>query len=233
MRGPGARTAPDDEVEVVRVTALVLDFGGPVIRTPFELRHLGEQAAGLPPGTLTWQGPFDPDSDADWGAMQSGVITEREYWRRRVDEFAALTGAPATYNGLFAGMYSADEAELVRPEAVALIGAARRRGMAVAVLTNDLRAFHGPEWIDRMSVLKSVDLIVDGSIEGVLKPDPAIYGLLTDRLDVAPEDCLFVDDQPGNVAGARAVGMTAVWFDITDPAASFAAVHDALDAVDG
>ena len=33
-----------------------------------------------------------------------------------------------------------------------------------------------------------------------------------------------VDDQPGNVAGAEAVGMTAVWFDVTRPADSFTAV---------
>lgn len=213
--------------------ALVLDFGGPVIRTPFELRAQGERAAGLAPGALTWTGPFDPSSDADWRTMQEGGITEREYWQRRADEFAALTGAPPTYNGLLAGMYGADESELVRPEAVALIADARRRGMAVGVLTNDLRAFHGPEWVERMTVLSTVDVIVDGSIEKVLKPDPAIYHLLTTRLGVAAADCLFVDDQPGNVAGARAVGMSAVWFDVTDPQASFAEVRDALDTWDG
>jgi len=217
----------------MHVKALVLDFGGPVIRTPFELRHVGEAAAGLQPGSLAWQGPFDPAADADWRAMQAGEITERDYWQRRADDFAALTGAPATYNGLFAGMYAADEAELVRLDAVELIAEARRRGMAVAVLTNDLRAFHGPEWVARMTVLATVDVIVDGSIEGVLKPDPRIYDLLCDRLGVAAQDCLFVDDQPGNVAGARAVGMTAVWFDITDPDASFAAVRTALDAAGG
>ncbi len=210
--------------------ALVLDFGGPVIRTPFELRHYGEAAAGLPPGTLAWAGPFDPGSDADWRAMQAGDITEREYWQHRADEFAELTGAPATYNGLLAGLYTADEADLVRTEAVDLIADARRRGLAVAVLTNDLRAFHGPEWVERMTVLTTIDVMVDGSLEGVLKPDPRIYHLVTQRLGVAPHDCLFVDDQPGNVAGAVAVGMSAVWFDVTDPAASFAAVYAALDA---
>jgi hypothetical protein len=32
--------------------ALVLDFGGPVLRTPFELLRGGERRAGLPPGSL-------------------------------------------------------------------------------------------------------------------------------------------------------------------------------------
>ncbi|HSN07222.1 MAG TPA: HAD-IA family hydrolase, partial [Candidatus Angelobacter sp.] len=96
------------------------------------------------------------------------------------------------------------------------------------VLTNDMRAFHGDEWVSRMSVLRSMDVVVDGSVEHVLKPDPRIYRLVVDRLGVAAGDCLFVDDQPGNVAGAEAVGLAALWFDVTRPEASYAEVLAAL-----
>jgi hypothetical protein len=41
---------------------LVLDFGGVISRTLFETHDLTERALGLPPGTLTWRGPFDPDT---------------------------------------------------------------------------------------------------------------------------------------------------------------------------
>ena len=44
--------------------ALVLDFGGVVTRTLFETHDLTEKALGLPGGTLTWKGPFDPASDS-------------------------------------------------------------------------------------------------------------------------------------------------------------------------
>lgn len=53
--------------------------------------------------------------------------------------------------------------------------------------------------------------------EKVLKPEPAIYHILCDRAGVRPADCVFIDDSPRNVAGARAVGMDAIHF--TDPAA--------------
>ena len=46
--------------------ALVLDFGGVISRTLFETHDLSEAALGLPPGTLTWRGPFDPASDPLW-----------------------------------------------------------------------------------------------------------------------------------------------------------------------
>lgn len=58
--------------------------------------------------------------------------------------------------------------------------------------------------------------IVSGR-EGVLKPDPRIFGLLCERADLAPQDCLFIDDSPANVAGAQDFGMQAELF--TAPAA--------------
>lgn len=54
-------------------------------------------------------------------------------------------------------------------------------------------------------------IVVSGEI-GLVKPAPAIYRHLTTRFGLAPERCLFVDDQPANVAAARAAGMHAVRF---------------------
>src|SRR5438876_696441 len=46
--------------------------------------------------------------------------------------------------------------------------------------------------------------------EGVRKPEAAIYLLAADRLRVEPDRCVFVDDMPANVDGAKAVGMAGV-----------------------
>jgi putative hydrolase of the HAD superfamily len=211
--------------------ALVLDFGGPVLRTPFELLRGGERRAGLPDGALDWSGPFDATQDDVWRAMQAGDITERDYWMRRSEQFAALTGREPSFRGLMDVLFAGDESELVRPEAVSVIEAAHEAGIAVAVLTNDMRAFHGDEWVARMRVLDSIDVLVDGSVEHVLKPDPRIYRLAIERLGIAARDCLFVDDQPGNIEGARHVGMQTVWFDVTDPSASFDAVRQQMPRV--
>jgi len=208
--------------------ALVLDFGGPVLRTPFELLRAGERRAGLAPGALDWSGPFAPDQDAMWRAMQAGDMTERDYWMRRSEQFAEISGGESSFRGLMDVLFDGDEAELVRPEAVAAIDAAHAAGLAVAVLTNDMRAFHGDEWVSRMRVLDSIDVLVDGSVEHVLKPDPRIYRLAIERLGIHARDCVFVDDQPGNVEGARHVGMSPVWFDVTDPLGSYDVVRGLL-----
>ena len=74
--------------------ALILDFGGVISRTLFETHDLSEAALGLPPGTLTWRGPFDPSTDPLWRAMQANEISERDYWTTRTREVGRLVGVP-------------------------------------------------------------------------------------------------------------------------------------------
>ena len=51
---------------------------------------------------------------------------------------------------------------------------------------------------------------------GLLKPDPAIYGLAASRMGLAPEEILMVgDSRPDDVEGARAAGLTALLLDRT------------------
>jgi putative hydrolase of the HAD superfamily len=59
--------------------ALVLDYGGVICLTTFERQPVIERWLGLPPGTLRWRGPFDPDNDALWRDMLANRISEREY----------------------------------------------------------------------------------------------------------------------------------------------------------
>jgi putative hydrolase of the HAD superfamily len=42
---------------------------------------------------------------------------------------------------------------------------------------------------------------------GVMKPDPAIYRAAVNEARCLPNECLFFDDLPENVAGARAAGL--------------------------
>lgn len=57
-----------------------------------------------------------------------------------------------------------------------------------------------------------VDLIVLSAEEGIAKPDPRIYRLTAERLEVKPCEVVFVDDCLSNVEAARAVGMCALQF---------------------
>jgi putative hydrolase of the HAD superfamily len=67
------------------------------------------------------------------------------------------------------------------------------------------------------------DAVVISAEIGLMKPDPAAYQAVLERLGVAPQQAIFVDDFPANVDGARAVGMEAVRF---TPDLDLAAVLD-------
>lgn len=209
-------------------TAVIFDFGGPVLLTPFELRHVGERDLGLTPGAFGWSGPFDPDADPDWRVFQSGGMNEREYWARRAQEFSDLTGEPATMPALCSHLYSGAEEELIRPGARTLIDDARAAGIPVGVLTNDLTSFHDETWLARMGILRDFDVLVDGRTEGVYKPDVRAYEVVIERMGVDPTRTIFIDDQPVNLEGAEVAGLTPVRLDPTDPAPGFRLARELL-----
>jgi putative hydrolase of the HAD superfamily len=208
---------------------LVLDFGGVISRTLFETHDQTEAALGLPAGTLTWRGPFDPASDALWRDMQAGGLSERDYWLQRTRAVGRLLGED--WNEMQTLVQRARGAEpdrVARPETVALMHEAHAAGITLAILSNELDLFYGTALRQRMAALRNVQVIVDATYTGILKPDPRAYALCTQQLGVAPGDCVFVDDQLRNVEGAAAFGMLALHFDVTQPAAGCDAARRAL-----
>lgn len=202
--------------------ALVLDFGGVISRTLFETHALTERTLGLAPGTLAWRGPFDPAGDALWRDMQAGRLSERGYWLARTREVGRLVGEDWDRMETFVQRArGADVEAVIRPEAVDAIHRAKAGGCKLAVLSNELDLFYGADFRNRLPLLALFDVIVDATHTGVLKPDPRAYELCLAQLGLPAAACVFVDDQPRNVAGARSVGMQAVPFDVAQPAASY------------
>jgi putative hydrolase of the HAD superfamily len=209
--------------------ALVLDYGGVICITFFERRPLIERALGLAPGTLGWQGPFDPDGDPLWRDMLAERISEREYWQRRAAEVGRLVGQEWTETRMLMRQGQEDSPEATtRPEALAAVKAVRDAGRRVGVLSNELDLFNGPEFRKRLPILGLVHTIIDATYTGILKPDPRAYHAIADALEVPIGRCLMVDDQPRNIEGALKAGMQAQWFDVTKPAETYACVLERL-----
>lgn len=211
--------------------ALLLDVGAVITRTLFESHRDTEQVLGLPAGTLTWLGPIDPTTDALWRRMLAGAITERNYWEQRAQEVGTLLGERWQPADLFRRARHPEPDRSVRPEAVAAVAAARAAGARVGVLSNELELFLGPAFVAGATLLRAMDVVVDGSHTRVLKPDVRAYALATEALGVPAARTVFVDDQPRNVEGARSAGLQAVWFDVRDARGSFEAALRALDAL--
>jgi putative hydrolase of the HAD superfamily len=86
----------------------------------------------------------------------------------------------------------------------ALVRSARERGLATAVLSN-------ADVVDRQAGLDDlVDVVLVSGATGLRKPEREAFVACARRLGVTPDQCVFVDDAPGNVRAAAATGMAAV-----------------------
>jgi 2-haloacid dehalogenase len=98
------------------------------------------------------------------------------------------------------------------PETVAILRELRDRGDVRLLALTNWSAETFPVARERFDFLGWFEGIVVSGEEGVAKPDPAIFRILLERFDVAPEGTLFVDDRPENVTAAEAVGMAGTVF---------------------
>jgi epoxide hydrolase-like predicted phosphatase len=88
---------------------------------------------------------------------------------------------------------------------------ALRSRYQTALLSNawdDLRGVLESEW----KILDAFDQVIISAEVGLVKPDERIYRLAVERLGVAPEEAVFVDDYSENIDGARAAGLHAIQF---------------------
>ena len=172
----GSDQITQENTKSVHLKALILDFGGVISRTLFETHELSEQALGLPRGTLTWQGPFHPESDCLWQKMQSGEISERDYWLQRTKEVGLLVGQNWTEMQTLVQKARGNDVEaIIRPEAIKAIQMVKAAGLKLAIISNELDLFYGFGFSQKLALLKNFDVIEDATYTEVLKPDPKAY----------------------------------------------------------
>jgi putative hydrolase of the HAD superfamily len=190
------------------VKAVLFDFGGVITTSPLEAFSAYERERGLPDGTIRRINSTNPDANA-WA----------RYERREVDEpgFVALFEAEA--EALGARVDARDVLGLLRgdlrPAMVSALHRLHAAGLRLALLTNNVAPIERPGPLD--DLLSLFDVVVESSVEGVRKPEPAFYERALERLGgVAPHEAVFLDDLGVNLKPARAMGMATV--KVTDPA---------------
>ena len=211
----------------MRFHAVIFDLGGVVFPSPFDAFDAYERSAGLPDRFIRTVVANSADTGA-WARYErsdvdfAGFCTEFE---------AECTAAGGTVDAA-ALMQSITRGFAPHPAMVTAIGAIHSYGLKVAALTNnwvtgDRSAAAGPAQL-------GFDIVVESALEGIRKPDPRIYTLVCDRLEVSPQQCVFLDDLGVNLKPARALGMTTI--KVVDGETALAELTDhlgfALDATD-
>jgi putative hydrolase of the HAD superfamily len=198
------------------ISAALFDFGGVILSSPFDAFNAYEAEAGLAPDTIRGINATNPDVNA-WARFERGELDPDGFVEVFEREAAALGHAVDARRvlGALRGQ--------VRPE---MVEAVRRCGarLRTAMLTNNFRDPAGGAAHDARGDLDAIfemfDEVVESSVVGVRKPEPRFYEIACERLDVRPEECVFLDDLGVNLKPARAMGMTTI--KVVDPARALA-----------
>ncbi len=156
------------------------------------------RSEGLKPDAIKRLFREDPEALADLRRLETGAVSEQEF----ETSFGARLGL-ADPDGLIDSMFAG-----MRPveEMVAAVRTLRRSGLRTGLISNSWSVDH----YDRALLAELFEQTLISGELGMHKPEPEIYRLAAERLGVAPEACLFVDDLQENCDGAEAVGMTAI-----------------------
>lgn len=74
-----------------------------------------------------------------------------------------------------------------------------------------MTSWHGSK-LDALQLAVQFEVVIASGDVGFAKPDPRIFMLAAQQLDLAPERCIFVGDKRDvDALGARAAGMQGVW----------------------
>ena len=183
------------------IRAVIFDLGGVLVRTEDQAprRELAERLG------ITRQEMYSLVFDSPSARQASlGAITAEEH----MESIRLTLGVPAqdvsTVPGAFWGgdrldMDLVDHLRSLRP---------RYKTALLSNAWSDLRGVLTERW----KITDAFDEMVISAEVGIVKPDARIYHLALERLQVMPQEAVFVDDFIENIDGGKAVGLHTIHF---------------------
>lgn len=180
---------------------LLVDFGGVLTTDVFEAFGGFCNREGLATDVVRHAFREDESARGLLVGLETGTVTEEDFERG----LGAALGLPAErHEGLIGRLWAdlgPDE------EMVESVAGFRAKGIRTGLISNSW----GTALKYEEGLLERLfDGLVISHLEGIRKPDPAIYALGAERIGLPPGECVFVDDLPGNLKPARAMGMATV-----------------------
>jgi putative hydrolase of the HAD superfamily len=191
----------------MKIDAVIFDFGGVFIESPYPLLEAMGVEMGLQPGQFTEIvfGSLAEDGDHPYHRLERGEIPLQQARDEILRLGRTLCDVDVDIFQFFTRIPGG-----VRQPLVDRVRGLKKEGYPTAMITNNIREYAGA-WRALLPVGELFDLVVDSSREGMRKPNPAIFRLTLERLGgLAPERTVFLDDCEGNVKAADSLGMQTI-----------------------
>ena len=185
-----------------------------ITASPFEAFAAYEQELGIPTGSIRKINSTNPDGNA-WAKMERNEISLEDFCSLFEEEAAAL-GLVLSGNRVLGCLSGA-----IRPQMVRALEVLKER-VSIGCITNNMKSGHGsgmsrtPEQAEKIAeIMTMFEVVIESAKVGLRKPDPRIYQMACDELQVAAERCVYLDDLGINCKPAAALGMRAI--KVVDP----------------
>jgi len=181
------------------IRAVMFDIGGVLEITPdLGVAPVWEDRLRMPPGALSER------LDDIWAGGALGIITEEDVHQALTDRLGLDEQQLAAFMADIWRQYlGTPNTELI--EYARQLRPRYRTGIVsnsfVGAREKEQAAYGFEDLVD--------DIIYSHEVE-VVKPDPRIYALACARLNVRPDETVFLDDMEYAVAGARQAGIHAI-----------------------
>ena len=193
-------------MQTAPIRAVLWDFGGVILSSPFQAFNRYESEKGLPRDLIRRVNATNPDTNS-WALLERSEITPGEFDAMFAAESEALGHRVPGADVL--ALLSGD----VRPEMVAALDTVIANGFLTACLTNNVVSREEPRDERSAQVRAIMDRfhhVVESSKVGCRKPEPRFYEIACGLLDVSPTECVFLDDLGINLKPAAAMGMRTI-----------------------
>ena len=209
------------------IEAVIWDFGGVFTTSPFEAFNRYEAKHGLPKDLIRTINATNPDDNA-WALFERTEIDRNGFDQKFLEESTAR-GHPVRGADVLP-LLSGD----VRPRMVEALRICKQHFKVGCITNNMAGAGHGAGMQTSEAgasrtagIMTEFDQIIESSRVGIRKPDPRIYQMMCEALEVEPKACVYLDDLGINCKPAAQLGMRAIKV-VTE-----AATLDELAAVTG
>lgn len=191
---------------IENLQAVIWDFGGVLTSSPFEAFNRYEVEKGLPKDFIRGVNAVNGDTNA-WARLERSEL-DADSFDAAFREEALARGHDVPGKDVLA-LLSGD----LRPAVVSALKTCKSH-VKVGCITNNAPVGKGAGMSRNegkaaavAEVLKLFDHVIESSKLGIRKPDPRIYALMCEALDVEPSRCIYIDDLGINLKPARAMGM--------------------------